>query len=54
MRKIIPNYAWPLIMGHRNSTNILVLCVNVKNVIPQKSENVRSHSNNSIENATPL
>ena len=40
--------------GPRNRTNILVLCVNVKNVIPQKSGNVRSHSSNSIENATPL
>ena len=39
------------------STNILVrlLTVNVKNFfLPQKSENVRRHSSDSIENATPL
>ena len=39
------------------STNILVrlLTVNVKNFFyPQKSENVRPHSSNAIQNATPL
>ena len=37
-------------------TNILVrlLTVNMNNSLPQKSENVRPHSNNSVENATPL
>ena len=35
-------------------TNILVrlLTVNMNNSLPQKSENVRPHSNNSFENAT--
>ena len=39
------------------STNILVrlLTVNMKNCLnPKNSENVRPHSSNSIENATPL
>ena len=39
------------------STNILVrlLTVNMKNYLtPKKHENVRPHSSNSIENATPL
>ena len=38
------------------STNILVrlLTVNIKNCLTQKSENVRLHSSNSIENATTL
>ena len=38
------------------STNILVrlLTVNVKNYLTPKSENVRPHSSNSIESATPL
>ena len=37
------------------STNILVrlLTVNIKNCLTQNSENVRPHSSNSIENATP-
>ena len=39
-----------------DSANILVrlLTVNMKNVLPRESENVRPHSNNSVENATPL
>ena len=39
-----------------DSASILVrlLTVNMKNVLPQESENVRPHSNNSVENATPL
>ena len=37
------------------STNILVrlLTANMNNCLTQKSENVRSHSCNSVENATP-
>ena len=38
------------------STNILVrlLTVTMNNFLTQKSENVRTHSSNSIENTTPL
>ena len=38
------------------STNTLVRLLNRKyeQLLPQKSENVRPHSSNSIENATPL
>ena len=38
------------------SANILVrlLTVNMNNSLTQKSENVRPHSSNSFENATPL
>ena len=38
------------------SANILVrlLTVNMRNFLAPKSENVRPHSSNCIENATPL
>ena len=39
-----------------DSANILVrlLTVNMKNVLRQELENVKPHSSNSIQNATPL
>ena len=45
-----------LLFTHGISILVRLLTVNVKNFLPQKSQNVRPHSStsNSIENATPL
>ena len=53
----LPYIEWrTFYLVYNYSTNILVrlLTVNMKNCLTQKSENVRPHSGNSIENATAL
>ena len=43
-----------LLFTYSTNTVVSLLTVNVKNFLTPKSENVRPHSSNSIENATPL